>query len=634
MKVSVAICTYNRAELLDRTLAGMHNLVIPEGVEWELLVVDNHSTDRTADVIARNAERLPIRRFFEPQEGKSFAANRALSQAGGDLILWTDDDVLVGPTWLSEYVRAARDWPDAGFFGGTVDPWFEREPPAWIREHFIVRGPYAVNQFGPEIRPMLPAESPHGANMAVRTRVARQFPYNERLGPFKRQYLPGEDGDLVVRMRKAGHTGVWVGTAAVKHFISAERLTQDYIRDWYRGHGRTLAIRARAKAEKRIWGVPRWAIRRWIESSCKACFFAVFTGRSAKWAKAYVDALRTKGLIDQSWAQRSFPDALADRTQRGAPRKRLREHLPWRVRKYLTRDRYIEALTKYVFRKVLNTPPIAADANGQLEVLSLLDRGNVNNYLITIKSLLSNLPERPAVGVLSDGTLQPEDIATLKRHVPGMRVFTRDEVPLPESLRPTFTDWCRAYPYLAKLLFLSLASTAQRVMIVDSDVVFRPGLPADFGRLPPGVDALYNCDHDHSRYDPCFHYLEAFARESSIAPIKNLNCGLMIWRREALRPLDAVAFLGHIKEKIGHLHAVAEQDAWSLLASQVRSQPLPLQFLVLSNWPYNTPAQRRQALSVHYVRGERYRRFDYLRDGWNTIEMVRRLAGKEFMAGG
>src|ERR1700738_3055719 len=95
--VSVAICTWNRARLLGQTLESFVRLRIPEGVSWELLVVNNNCTDDTDAVIERHAGSLPIRRLYEPTPGKSYAHNLAIAEAQGDLVLWTDDDVIVDP---------------------------------------------------------------------------------------------------------------------------------------------------------------------------------------------------------------------------------------------------------------------------------------------------------------------------------------------------------------------------------------------------------------------------------------------------------------------------------------------------------------------------------------------------------
>ena len=116
VSVTVAICTWNRAPLLDRTLVEMRKLRIPPGVEWELLVMNNNCTDNTDQVIARHADHLPIRRLFEPKQGLSNARNCTVRAAEGEFLLWTDDDVLVDPKWLESYVDAVQRWPTASVF--------------------------------------------------------------------------------------------------------------------------------------------------------------------------------------------------------------------------------------------------------------------------------------------------------------------------------------------------------------------------------------------------------------------------------------------------------------------------------------------------------------------------------------
>ena len=132
MQITVAICTWNRCALLRQALEQMTKLSIPPDVQWELLVVDNNSTDATPDVTNSFESRLPIRRIFEPKAGKSYALNRAISEASGDYILWTDDDALVDKLWLTAYCTAFKRWPDAAIFGGPVEPTFDGSPPPWL----------------------------------------------------------------------------------------------------------------------------------------------------------------------------------------------------------------------------------------------------------------------------------------------------------------------------------------------------------------------------------------------------------------------------------------------------------------------------------------------------------------------
>jgi glycosyltransferase involved in cell wall biosynthesis len=294
MRVSVVICTWNRAALLEQTLAQLAHLRMPAGVQWEVVVVNNNSTDATDATIERHRARLPLRRLFESRSGKSFAANLAIAQTESELLLWTDDDVLVDPDWLKEYVAAARAWPDATFFGGTIEPLFAVPPARWISRNVdLLTAPYAIQQYGPGVRPLGDREIPFGANMGMRRQVLHGEAFNQRLGPFGTFVLRGEESELIHRLKSQGHWGVWVGTARVKHYIPAGRLTQDYLWKSYVALGRT---EARVQGMRR-GTVPRWAVRRYVTARTVMGLLAPFKGR--RWLWALRAAAKAWGVIQE-----------------------------------------------------------------------------------------------------------------------------------------------------------------------------------------------------------------------------------------------------------------------------------------------------------------------------------------------
>jgi glycosyltransferase involved in cell wall biosynthesis len=298
MMVSVAICTWNRARLLEQTLAAMRKLVIPQGLEWELLVVNNNGTDDTDDVLRAFEGVLPLHWWREPQPGKSHAANSAIGKARGDLLVWTDDDVLVDPQWLAEYVRAANEWTGAQFFGGVVEPWFDGDPPGWVvRHHRGLRHVFALTENDTRQRELGPSEMPIGANMAVRTSVQRNFLFNTRISNVRGNPIGGEENDLFRRLRAAGHTGVWVGGARVRHFVPRSRMTVDYVRRWSAGRGRADARLGDFTAAARLWGAPRWIWRQWLEAT--AVEYISWPAGGATWLRALQRAARLRGMIDE-----------------------------------------------------------------------------------------------------------------------------------------------------------------------------------------------------------------------------------------------------------------------------------------------------------------------------------------------
>jgi glycosyltransferase involved in cell wall biosynthesis len=262
MFITIGICTFNRAESLRRTLDSLTALEVPSDVDWEVVVVNNNSTDDTDQLIAEYCDRLPVRREFEPRPGKSNALNRAVDVARGEYILWTDDDVVVDPGWLAAYVKAFRHWPEAAVFGGRIIPRFEPPAARWVVEsELILEGAYARRDFGSQTLPLCSAEYriPFGANFAIRTKEQRAFRYDPNLGPLPNRRRYGEEYDVIERLLASGATGYWIPSAKVEHCIGQERQTTRYVFDYYTALGETEASRSSAAVSAtRFWfGVPR-----------------------------------------------------------------------------------------------------------------------------------------------------------------------------------------------------------------------------------------------------------------------------------------------------------------------------------------------------------------------------------------
>jgi glucosyl-dolichyl phosphate glucuronosyltransferase len=302
MLVSVAICTWNRARLLDQTLSQFMALQAPQRVDWELLVVNNRCTDTTDEVIAKYRAKLPIRRLYEDNAGKSHAANLAVKESAGELILWTDDDVLVGPQWLKAYVEAAHAYPQAAFFGGEVHPWFEKTPPGWIARHMHrLWCVFAQRIATPAQNAPIQADYlPLGANMGMRKEFLGPAPFDVKLGPLSGDKFGGEETRVLEELLRRGHHGVWVKDAAIRHFIFAERLTKAYVWNWFRWHARTtmkMDCPAVADNVPMLLGVPRWVVRRYIEQRMWSCLYAPFKNRL--WLDSFTKAATYLGIWEE-----------------------------------------------------------------------------------------------------------------------------------------------------------------------------------------------------------------------------------------------------------------------------------------------------------------------------------------------
>jgi glycosyltransferase involved in cell wall biosynthesis len=281
----------------------MHKLTIPADVEWELLVVNNNCSDATDAVIARHMPHLPIRRLFEPKQGLSYARNRAVDAAKGELLLWTDDDVLVDNYWLAAYVKAAITYPEAVFFGGRISPLFAVAPPRWLTTNqSIFSGAYALKEPGKNIFIAKSDDDiPIGANMALNKRVFADFRFDPNLGRCGNNFISGEEAQLFKKLLGRGYLGIWVNSAQVWHRIPPARLTRRYIWNYYHGYG---ASQARMRNEfgainsKIVLAELNRKFRKKILKSFRLMFL-----QNRRWAVAFQASAITKGMIDAIHAQ-------------------------------------------------------------------------------------------------------------------------------------------------------------------------------------------------------------------------------------------------------------------------------------------------------------------------------------------
>ncbi len=293
MDVTVAICTWNRAKLLDATLAQMCKLRIPSGITWELLVVDNNCTDDTPAVIERYADLLPIRRLVEKGQGISYARNCVHRNAAAELLLWTDDDVLVDTEWIVAYVRAAERWPNAGYFGGLIEPWFEHDPPSWFRANAEALAPaMALRDFGPVERELAADEPPFGANMAFRRAAFSSGDYDTRLGTHGNDRILGDETTYCRGLAANGFQAVWVPSAKVRHYVVAHRLTLRFVREYWIGLGRT---QVRMESAAPPGATPRWIYRALVTSHARYLWRRAT--RHPGWLGSLMEVSRVRGVL-------------------------------------------------------------------------------------------------------------------------------------------------------------------------------------------------------------------------------------------------------------------------------------------------------------------------------------------------
>ena len=256
MKVSIIICTYNRLESLKDTLQAIKKMNCDKVNEWEVVVVDNNSSDGTGEAIRDLAREWPrLKYVFEPKQGLSYARNRGIEEAQGELILFTDDDVLPEPDWMQNVIDGMKRH-GAHACGGYVAPIWEVTPPVWLTERF--HGFLAIRTDRTDDYQISdPKQAPFGANMAVAKKVFSDVGlFDTRRGRKGKVLASGEDGELFERILAAGYKVWFLGSARVHHKVESFRLTKSYIRRWRYQTSRNLALAKGVDGRRRVLNIP------------------------------------------------------------------------------------------------------------------------------------------------------------------------------------------------------------------------------------------------------------------------------------------------------------------------------------------------------------------------------------------
>jgi glucosyl-dolichyl phosphate glucuronosyltransferase len=305
ISISVILCTHNRCTSLKRTLESFEKAEPPDS-GWELLVVDNASTDQTRDTCLSFSDRLPLRYMLEPRVGKSRALNLGIMEAAGNLLLFTDDDVEVDRGWLMAYKAAATNFPDVDFFGGCIRSRWEAPPPKWVLENqkqwlgIITQLDYGQQEieYQPRKRPYF------GANMAIRSHIfSGGTRFLEQLGPQGRDSsrggnIRGEETELQERLHREGKRGLYIPKASVHHWEPARRMTEAYLRRYKIGNGISDVRMGNIEMTRLCFGVPShwWRV---LFVGAVTYAFSRLGGPSWMWVEAEANFSHAWGVITE-----------------------------------------------------------------------------------------------------------------------------------------------------------------------------------------------------------------------------------------------------------------------------------------------------------------------------------------------
>jgi glucosyl-dolichyl phosphate glucuronosyltransferase len=302
MHLDVIIPTYNRQELLPRTLSSLLEAEVPPGLKVQVTVVDNNSTDHTRELVEAWMNRFNghLHYLFESTQGRSSALNKGILSTRGELVGMIDDDEEIDRAWFKTIYEAFQD-DGLDFIGGPYYPRWGAPCPQWLPKKY--GGVIGWIDGGTEVRPFN-EDYPGilmGGNAILRRRILNRIGlYLPSLGRTDKHLLSGEDEDMYQRLLRAGGRGLYLPELIIYHYIPPQRLTKRYFRQWCFWRGVSVGFLSRESKSipqvkqqvKHLGGVPRYlygealrGIRRSVKAACKLKRNSEqgFTGELAVW---------------------------------------------------------------------------------------------------------------------------------------------------------------------------------------------------------------------------------------------------------------------------------------------------------------------------------------------------------------
>lgn len=234
--ISVVVCCYNSVARIGETLMYLSNQKVPADVAWEIVLVDNASTDHTADFAREHwtttqAPSEVLRIVSEPQPGLSFAKDKGASAAKYDYLVFCDDDNWLDPEYLANAYAILESDPKIGAAGGQSYAVSDVELPAWFEAS---KAGYAIGKQGEQTGDVTDRGYLWGAGVVTRKElyqktITKQYP-SLLTGRKGNEVSAGEDAEYCLRLILQGYRLYYSEALKFAHFIHSGRLTEDYLR--------------------------------------------------------------------------------------------------------------------------------------------------------------------------------------------------------------------------------------------------------------------------------------------------------------------------------------------------------------------------------------------------------------------
>ncbi|WP_071515818.1 hormogonium polysaccharide biosynthesis glycosyltransferase HpsE [Geitlerinema sp. PCC 9228] len=243
LDLTIAIPTYNGEKRLPLVLEKLRSQTETEGIAWEVLIVDNNSSDGTAIIVEQFRQNwpgeIPLRYVLENQQGAAFARQRAIRESKAELVGFLDDDNIPESNWVWQAVRFAREHPQAGAYGSQIHGIFEAEPPPNFDR---IKPFFAITQRGNQPLPYPPYRNllPPSAGLVVRRQAWIECVPQQSIlsGRVPGSMLTGEDLEVLSYIHRQSAWEIWYNPhMQIAHKIPPHRLQAEYLIPFMRGIG-------------------------------------------------------------------------------------------------------------------------------------------------------------------------------------------------------------------------------------------------------------------------------------------------------------------------------------------------------------------------------------------------------------
>ncbi len=267
LHISVVIPTHNGENTLPRVLEKLKMQKGTGDISWEIIVVDNNSTDNTENIVREYQKawltEYPLKYVFEPKQGVLYARNRGAQEAKGEFVGFLDDDNIPADDWVKKAYEFGKDNPKAGAWASRAYGEFEGEIPQGFEK---IKDFFAAIDRGKELKTYRKQDLvlPPGAGLVVRRYVwlkitpkllNSSFFFAKR---YRNRWIPGEDIIALVHMQNEGFEIWYNPDMVISHIMPAWRMKKDYILSFFRGIG--LSRYPTRNARLKVWQKPFWLL--------------------------------------------------------------------------------------------------------------------------------------------------------------------------------------------------------------------------------------------------------------------------------------------------------------------------------------------------------------------------------------